>query len=94
MGAGKNYLEQFKKNQCQIIRTVADEDDFIIHCILLNNLWWITEDQFYDLAFRNGLTVEEVERRRETDEVFHASVAARRGGTFFDRDTIEARMED
>ena len=80
--------------QCQIIRTVDGEDDFIIHCIIINNVWWITEGQFYDLALRNGLTEEEVARRAEGDRVWHASVAVRRGGTFFDRKTMDARLED
>ena len=38
--------------------------------------------------------MEEVAKRAESDRVWHAQVAVRRGGTFFDRDTVDARMED
>ena len=40
--AGKSYLEQCQR---QIIRKVDVEDDFIIECILENNLWWIIENR-------------------------------------------------
>ena len=79
--------------QCQIIRTVDQEEDFEIDCILKNNLWWITEDQFYDLAFRNGLPKDEFDRRAEESRAYHTDVTAKRG-TFYERTDMESQMED
>ena len=71
-GCTQRLFGTVQNPQCQIIRSDDYHEDFIIDCILINNLWWITEDQFYDLAYRNGLTEEEFNRRAEDERAFLA----------------------
>ena len=85
--------------RCEIVRKGAaeglgEEYDFIIPCILLNGLWWITEAQFHDLVFRHGLTIEEIQSRHDEAVAWQLETMERRGGDFFKRNSVEIHLSD
>ena len=68
-------------------------DPFIIDCVRDNGLWWITEQQFLDIVERNGLSVEEFERREIEQSAWVAELSRKRG-KFSDRRGTDELIDD
>ena len=77
-----------------IITADPHGDPFIIDCVRDNGLWWITEQQFLDIVVeRNGLTVEEFERREIEQSAWVAELSRKRGN-FSDRRGTDEHIDD
>ena len=76
-----------------IITADPHGDPFIIDCVRDNGLWWITEQQFLDIVERNGLTVEEFERRKIDQSAWVAELSRKRG-KFSDRRGTTEEIDD